>query len=153
MDDQHLQTKREIQRTVLISLGVVAVGLALYFIFHRTDKTPSLTSNKKVGIAAITPETYTMISGKIMAIDNDAKTIAIDFPVVGERGQGGVKHYAVTIGDTTVIQSVNASVTPASATTINLNDLAIGDTVDALSDTNIAATETFTATSIIRSQP
>lgn len=140
------------KRTLVVSVAIAAVLIGVYAIFHsKPEKSPTNTI-KRVEIAAVTPLSYTAISGKITALDLEKKTIQVDFLHFDQSGKTSTKSYTVSISDTTSLQAVNQSVAEATTSPISLADLAIGNTVSAVSDIELANITAFTATTILRTK-
>ncbi|GEM_PF-2912127 len=138
------------RRLALINVAVVALGLGLYFIFHRPTPRQTTINQQPARIAAVTPRAYTMITGTITALDPATKTMTVDFSYIDQAGKNKTKKYNVTAGASTVLQSVNQSSTPAEVATIDFATLAVGDRVDALGEENLAPLDAFTAATVLQ---
>lgn len=140
----------DIHRFVLISVLIVAVSLGIFFLTRRKAPDLAPTNQTPAGIAAVTPRSFTMISGSIAGIDAAAKTINTDFSYIDETGKNKTKRYAITVGATTQLQAVDQATTPALVSTITFEKLAVGDRIEVLGDTNLAPLDAFTASTILQ---
>lgn len=143
----------DIQRVVLASLIIAGVGVGIFFLTRRPAQAPTVNSTANRTIAAVTPQSYTMISGTIATIDTADKKLVVDFPIITATGANQVKPYAVSIGPATLIQTVNQAVAPVEVATIDLAQLAVGDRIDAVGNENLAQLDAFTAVTILKFIP
>lgn len=153
MDQKTSPFSNEITRLILVSGVIAGLVLITYLVFRKNPEPTAPTNRSTVHVAAVTPQAYTMISGKVVEVRPTAKTIDVDFSTVEDSGKNTTKRYTVSINDATTLQTVNQQVNPVTTTSMRLTDLQIGDLVDAIGDQNLADVETFTATTIIRLQP
>lgn len=153
MADPNLHPNNNIRQAGLISVVIVAVGIGIFFLTRR-DHTPVATTNSATAkIAAVTPQSYSTISGTIVAANPAEKTVIVDFAIITGAGTNEVKKYTVTASADTTIQTVTQSTATAKVTTVDFNQLAVGDQINAVGDTNIAELDAFTATTILKLIP
>lgn len=150
MDRKISPFAKEIKRPLIASFIIVLVAIGAYFAFRPKKAPVDDTASKRIQIAAVTPQYFTSLAGTVTAVDLDAQTLTIDFFLVDATGKDSTKSYTIAIDKTTTLVAAPRSGSTESPNPIALTDIVIGDTINAVGETNLAPVDNFTATTIIK---
>lgn len=144
------QAPMSIRRAALLSVIVVVTGVGIWAVFFKKPAAIPDTNRNAPQAVAATPLSYSMIEGKVSDINLEQQKVVVGMFVIGEDGRDRTKSYTLTIGSETILESANRTVTPATTAPMKLTDLAIGNSISAQSDRNVAALDAFTPTVLTR---
>lgn len=141
------------RRLALTGAIVVGFGLIVWVALRQPTDVVNRQTNRATASTTVTPNYFTIVSGTILNLDATARTVAINFPIIGSDGVERLKRYTITVDDATALQSVRSSVTPPEIQTIAFAAFAMGDQINAVSADNVAPLDAFTAKTMLKLLP